>query len=145
MDSQKAEARQLGYVVAVIVNAVMLYAGHHLLSWGVPFVTGSFDDVLWALDLSLGTAIAANAFYLVYDATWLRRLCQIGLDITALVWLSALYRVFPFAFPSPWWNDFASWLLTLVMLALIVAMVVHTIMLGLEVLHARGIRHDTAT
>jgi hypothetical protein len=92
--------RRAGYNAAIIINVVILYAAHHLLEWGVPFLTPSFNDVLWALTLSIGATIIANALFIVYDRTWFRHLAQLVLDGLALVSVYTLYRVFPFDFSS---------------------------------------------
>ena len=119
-----AEARRGGYIAALVVNAVVLYAAHHLVAWGVPFITPSFNDVLWAIDLSIGATIAANACFIVYDATWFRHLTQIGLDALALLSVYMLYRVFPFDFEAAWLSDLVSIALVFAMLGVSIALMV---------------------
>jgi hypothetical protein len=87
---------RIGYVVAIVVNVVLLYVAHHLLSWHVPFVTDRWNLVLWAVDLSLVATIAANAAYVIYDARWFKRVTQIGLNIVALLVVYLLYTFLPF-------------------------------------------------
>jgi len=66
------------YATALVVNAVLLYSAHRLLEWGVPFLTPSFNDVLWALDLSLGATVLANAAFIAYDSAWFRHVSDSG-------------------------------------------------------------------
>jgi hypothetical protein len=110
-----------------VVSAIMLYASHHLLEWGVPFLTPAFADVLWAIDLSLGATIVANALFIAYDAAWFKHLTKTALHIFALVFAYTLYRVFPFAFEPLWWNDVVGVLLVVVMLATTIAAIVHLV------------------
>jgi len=85
-----------GYIVAIIVNVIMIFVFNNLLNWGVPFITSAFADVLWAINLSLNLTIAANVTYLFYDATWYRHLSQAFLNIIAIVMIYTVYNVFPF-------------------------------------------------
>jgi hypothetical protein len=121
------EARRGGYMAAMIVNAIVLYAAHHVLEWGVPFITASFDDVLWALNLSIGATIIANALFIAYDAAWFRHLAQIVLDGLALLSVYTLYSVFPFDFESAWLSDIVNIVLLLTMLAVAIALVVQVV------------------
>jgi hypothetical protein len=125
----RERSRRAGYVIAIIVNALLLYIAHHLLAWGVPFVTPGFGDVLWAVDLSMTTTIVTNAVHLAYDAPWFRDLTQLGLSGLAFVVAALLYAVFPFDFGAATWSDLGHLALLLVMLALVVAMIVQTVVL----------------
>jgi hypothetical protein len=117
--------RHGGYTVELVLNAILLYAAHHLLEWGVPFITPAFADVLWAIDLSLGAAIIANALFIAYDPAWFRRLSQAALDFFSLVSTYTLYRVFPFDFEMVGWNDIVSVLLVVAMVATMIGLIVH--------------------
>ncbi len=125
-------ARRFGYSVAIAINLAMIYVFHHLLEWGVPFVTESFADVLWALDLSLGTQVAANALYLTYDQRWLRRLGAVVLDALSFFATYTLWRVFPLDFGSVAWNDLARYALVLVMVVTAIATIVEAAQLLLR-------------
>ena len=106
-DERRRSTRQVGYIVAIIVNAVILTIAHNLTSWGLPFVTSAFPETLWAINLSLSATIIANACFLVYDAPWFRDLAQIVLNIFAVVVALVTYRVFPFDFGDARANDLA--------------------------------------
>jgi hypothetical protein len=121
------QLRHGGYTVELVVNAILLYAAHHLLPWGVPFLTPAFADVLWAIDLSLGAAIIANALFMAYDPAWFRQLSQAGLDFFSLVSTYTLYRVFPFDFELAWWNDVAAGVLVVAMVATTIGFIVHVV------------------
>lgn len=126
-EAQRARARQVGYAVSIVVNAILLVVAHSLPSWGLPFLTPAFVDVLWAIDLSLGASIVANAVYFAYDASWFRNLTQIALTGLSLVSTVALYRVFPFDFGGASGDDLARLALAAVIFALVIAIVVQVI------------------
>ena len=90
---------RVGYVVAVLVNAGLLYVAENLLAWNVPYVTEDWVAVLWAVRLSLVAGLAANAMYVAYDAAWFRHLTGIGTGALALLSMVITYAVFPFDLP----------------------------------------------
>jgi hypothetical protein len=91
--------RRWGYVVAIAVNAAMLYAVNVWPSWHVvPMLTAGTRQVLAPIDASLVVGLVVSAGYLAYDPLWLR---AAGDLLTAAVGLAALIRlwqVFPFDF-----------------------------------------------
>ena len=98
-------SRRAGYVIAVAINAVLLWLIHAWPGWdAVPFLTADFDTVLWLVDVSILVTIALNLLYLVRDP---RRLTAAGAVVTTAVGLAAAVRmlqVFPFDFgDSEFW------------------------------------------
>src|SRR5262245_53655199 len=69
-------ARRVGYVVAIIVNAVLIAVARAIPSWGLPFVTPAFGEALPAIERSLVAAILAYAVLCAYDAHWFRHLAR---------------------------------------------------------------------
>ncbi len=125
-------ARRFGYLIAIAVNAAMIYAFHSVLEWGVPFVTESFTDILWAFDLSMGAQVAANALYLSYDPRWLRRLVSIVLNSLSFLATYTLWRVFPLDFGAAVWNDLARYALLFALVGIVIAIVVESIQLAVS-------------
>jgi peptidoglycan biosynthesis protein MviN/MurJ (putative lipid II flippase) len=98
-------SRRAGYVIAVAINAVLLWLIHVWPGWdAVPFLTADFDTVLWLVDVSILVTIALNLLYLVRDP---RRLTAAGAVVTTAIGLAAAVRmlqVFPFDFgDSEFW------------------------------------------
>ena len=98
-------SRRAGYVVAAVINAVMLWLIHVWPGWdAVPFLTADFDKVLRLVDLSLVVTIALNLLYLIRDPRWLT---AAGAVVTTAIGLAAAVRmlqVFPFDFgDSDFW------------------------------------------
>lgn len=91
--------RRSGYLVALVVNAAMIFVVFNLLDWGVlPFLTTDFTLLVPLIVVSLVASIVANAMYLVYDPPWFKTLCQVGISVISLVVAIRMYQVFPFDF-----------------------------------------------
>jgi hypothetical protein len=92
-------SRRSGYVIAAVINAVLLWLIHVSPGWDVvPFLTGDFQRVLWLIDLSLVVTLALNVLYLFRDP---RRLTAAGAVLTSAIGVAAAVRmlqVFPFDF-----------------------------------------------
>jgi len=97
---------KVGYIVAIGVNALMLYIANNLLEWDwFPWLTSEFDRVLPWIVFSLGASILVNAMYLFYDLAWFKSLTQAALAIITVVVTMRLYLIFPFdfsAYDGPW-------------------------------------------
>ena len=91
--------RRAGYVIAIVINAVLLWLIHVSPGWdAVAFLTADFQRVLWLIDLSLVVTIAVNVLYLFRDP---RRLTAAGSALTSAIGFAACVRilqVFPFDF-----------------------------------------------
>jgi hypothetical protein len=107
----------------------MLYVAHNLLAWRVPFVTERWILVLWAVDLSLGATIVANALYIAYDAPWFKRLTQIGLNVVALLVTYLFYTFFPFDFGIGFVHSIARIALLVAMVGIAIALIVDAVRL----------------
>lgn len=92
-------ARRFGYVVAALVNLVLLYAVNAWPGWEVlPFLTAETTQVLTLVNASLVAGAAANALYLVRDPRWLRSFGEAFTTAIGVAAMVALWRVFPFDF-----------------------------------------------
>ena len=96
---QTQAGRRAGYVVAAVLNGVLLWLIHVWPGWdAVPFLTADFEIVLWLVDLSLVVTIVLNLVYLVRDPRWLT---AAGAVVTTAIGLAAVIRmmqIFPFDF-----------------------------------------------
>jgi hypothetical protein len=134
---------KFGYIIAIIVNVILLYVIHHLLEWNVFFVTERFSEVLWALDLSLQATILANLLFLVYDAAWFKHLAQIILNLLSILATFLLYWVFPFDFGLAWWNQLVKFALLLAIVAMGIAIIVEFFKLILPQHENKPVFHET--
>jgi hypothetical protein len=130
--------RQAGYIAAIVVNAILLAVAHSLLGWHVPFITPGWADVLFAIDLSLGGTIVANALYVSYDERWFRDLIKIALTVLSFVACLVVVQVFPFDFGDPLMNWLTHLAGILVVFALAIAMIIQTIVWIVEQIRRGG-------
>jgi hypothetical protein len=67
--------RRVGYLIAVVVNAALLFVLNGQPGWqDVPFLTSATSQVLGLVNLSLAVGLAVNLVYLAYDPPWLKSL-----------------------------------------------------------------------
>lgn len=91
--------RRAGYVVAGLVNAVLLYAVNVWPGWEVlPFLTDDTTRVLGAVNASMVVSVVANLVYLARDPAWLKALGDIATTTVGLVALLRIWQAFPFDF-----------------------------------------------
>jgi len=118
--------RRLGYVVAVIVQAAMLYVANRLLEWEWPsFLTAEFEVVLPWLVASLIVGIVVNALYLAFDPPWFRSVGQLTENVFSIVVTIRFLQVFPFDF-APWTTDW-SWLIRTILWVALVGVAIGSI------------------
>ncbi len=129
--------RRTGYVVAVLVNAVILVLVNVRPGWDVlPFLTADTTRVLPLVNASIAAGVIANSMYLLADPPALRSLGDVVVTTVGLVALVALWRVFPLAFPGQTfgWAVLARVLLLLGMVGSVISIAV-----GLVTLVHRGV------
>lgn len=122
--------RRFGYVVAIAVNAAMLYIAQNILAWDVlPWLTAEWEEVLPIISFSLTVSILVNLIYVAYDAPWFKSLTQaimagIGLAVTI-----QLFRVFPFDFSAYEfnWSAVTKVILVLIMIGITLGMITEAV------------------
>ena len=98
-------ARRLGYLVAVVVNVVMLLLVNVRPGWReLPFLTEDLTGILWLINLSMVTSAVVNVVYLWHDPAWFKSVCQVGVSAIGLASAVRLWQVFPFDFSSSSFN-----------------------------------------
>ena len=99
-------ARRFGYVVSIVLNAVMLWAINVWPGWDVvPFLTDDTVDVLDVLDVvnaSIVVTLAANVVYVFRDPPRVRALGDVVTTVVGLVAMVVIWRVFPLDLSSGW-------------------------------------------
>lgn len=124
---RKTAGRKAGYVVAALVNGVLLYVVNNLLGWGWPsFLTDDFSRLLAILNVSLAASLLVNLVWVVADPVWFRSIAQIGLNVVSFVVTIRMWQVFPFDF-SPYdfpWGTLARVVLAVGMFGLVVGSIV---------------------
>lgn len=94
-----AAARRFGYLVAVLLNAAMLYLVNVWPGWEVlPFLTGRTSLVIGFVNASIVANLVANVLYLARDPAWLKALGDLATTAVGVVALVRIWQVFPFDF-----------------------------------------------
>ena len=109
-------SRRLGYTIAVVVNAAMLYAANVAPGWQVlPFLTADTALVLGAVNASIAVGLVANALYVVHDPPWFKAFGDLVTTAVGLVAVVRLWQVFPFDFGAATfdWELVARWVVGL--------------------------------
>lgn len=89
-------ARRFGYVVAVMVNAAMLYGVNRWPGWdAVPFLTADTVDVLDLVNASIVVNLVANVIFLWRDPPRLKAAGDLVSTSVGLVAILAIWQVFP--------------------------------------------------
>jgi hypothetical protein len=114
-------AKRFGYLLAAVINVVLLWISHQLLDWGWPgFLTPEFDDLLPIVTVSFVVTIIANLVYVVADGWPIKPVGELASAVIGFVVALRSWQIFPFEFSGDDW----SWLVRLI---LVVAMVGTTI------------------
>ena len=130
MESYKKSERTTEYTVAIIFNVIFLYIVNNLLNWHIYFITPSFNEVIWIINLSIIATIIGNALMLLYRLESFRHIMKIIMNIISFIAVYFVYEVFPFNFYNSLFNWGLSIFLILIMIGLIIASIVEVIKLA---------------
>ena len=96
-------SRRVGYVVAVLINAAMLYAINQWPGWqDVPFLTADTELVLGIVNASIVVNLVANLVYLARDPRWLKALGDVVTTAVGLAAMVRIWKVFPLDVSDRW-------------------------------------------
>jgi hypothetical protein len=116
-----------GYIGAIIANGFILFALNNLYNWGVPFLTESYQNCIWAIDVSLGTVIIINFVFIFFDRDWFKYLLQVFTNAASFLGLFVINMIFPFIFTEPAWYIAIKVLLIVLMVITSVSVVYNVI------------------
>lgn len=125
----KEKSKKSEYIATIIFNLIFLYIFNNLLNWHIYFVTNSFNEVLWIVNLSIIVSIIGNALLVVFDPVRFRHLVKIIINIVSFAAVYLVYEVFPFNFYNSFYNWGFSILLILVMIGIIIGTIVEIYLL----------------
>jgi len=116
--------RRFGYLVAAVVNAVMLYLVNVSPGWeALPFLTRDFPQVLGLVNASIAVGVVANVVYLVRDPQWLRALGDVVTTAVGLAALVSIWQVWPIDLDTAW-DLLARWVVGVGVVGSVIAIVV---------------------
>lgn len=135
-----AAVRRAGYVIAILINAAILYVINVWPSWhAVPFLTSATIAVLPWINASIIVGMVANVVYLVADQRWVRAVGDVATTAVGLAAMIQLWIVFPFEFdPATPWTLLARLVIALGVAGSAVAIVVQFITFVRELSRAIG-------
>jgi hypothetical protein len=90
--------RKLNYLIAIVVNVILLLIAYRIPEWEISFITDEFEDCLPFITFSLGWTIVLNGILLAYDPYRFRHAIQILLNLLSLLLMWATLAIFPFDF-----------------------------------------------
>jgi hypothetical protein len=97
--------RRVGYVVAVLVNAALLYAINVWPGWeAVPFLTQDMWLVTGLINASIIVNLVANVLFLAQDPPWLKALGDLLTTAVGMVALGRIWQVCPVDFGGSSFN-----------------------------------------
>jgi hypothetical protein len=137
-----AAVRRAGYVIAILVNAVLLYIINVQPSWhAVPFLTSATVEVLPWINGSIIVGMVANVVYLFADERWMRAIGDVATTSVGLAAMVQLWTVFPFEFdPAEPWTILARIVIGLAIAGSVIAIIVQFITFVRELARTAGHR-----
>jgi len=95
MNQRPRENRLGSYIAGVIVDGGLLYVMNSLPAWNVPFLLGSYREILWAVNLSLTVQLGLNVALIFYHPLFFHYLGQAVMSAAGALALVVVARVFP--------------------------------------------------
>lgn len=133
-----AVLRRVGYAMAILINAAMLYAINRWPGWtAVPFLTADTPRVLGWVNASIVAGMATNFAYLANDAPWFKAFGDLITTVVGLCALESIWRVFPIAANDPW-PLLARIVLVVAVIGTLIGLAVQTIALARALNHTGG-------
>ncbi|MBZ2166519.1 hypothetical protein [Methanobacterium spitsbergense] len=86
------------YIFAIIANLIILYIANNIMNWNLSFISATFSQVLWVINLAIGSAIIGNILFLFYDPSWFRHILKVFINILGLIVVYTFYIIFPLSF-----------------------------------------------
>jgi len=94
--TQEKKIKWYQYLFTALMDLILLYIANNLIYWNLSFISASYTDVLWAVNLTIFFTIVGNVSFILYDPPWFKHLTKIIINSTALYTAYIIYMVFPF-------------------------------------------------
>lgn len=95
MKDRPKENQLGGYIAGVIFGGGLLYVMNNLPAWKVPFLLGSYGEILWAVNLSLTIQLGLNVALMFYHPLYFHYLGQAIMSAAGALALLVVAQVFP--------------------------------------------------
>jgi hypothetical protein len=135
-----AAVRRAGYLIAILLNAAILYFINVWPGWQVvPFLTSATTAVLPWINGSIIVGMVANVVYLFADARWVRAVGDMATTAVGLAAMVQVWTVFPFEFsPATPWTLLARIVIALAIAGSAIAIVVQFVTFVRELARTLG-------
>jgi hypothetical protein len=98
-----AASRRFGYLVAAVVNALLLYLVNRRPGWeAVPFLTSDTTQVLGIVNASIAAGLVANLVYVLWDPVWLKALGDLATTSIGVLAMVRIWQVWPVDLSGSW-------------------------------------------
>lgn len=126
-----SSAKRFGYLVAAVINGVMLWIAHQLLDWEWPgFLTPDFDDVLPIITVSFVVSIVANLVYVWNDSWPIKPMGELASSVIGFLAALRIWQVFPVEFSGDDWSWLVRWVLIAAMIGTAIGSIVQLVNLA---------------
>jgi hypothetical protein len=126
--------RMSDYIFSVIFNIAFLVVVNKVPDWNIVFITGSYPDILWAVNTSLAVSLAGNLILIFFHPNFFHYLFNAIFAAFAVLATSIILSVFPFDFSQV----AGDWLNIVVRVTLVVAIVGSAIGIVVNIVKAVG-------
>ena len=109
---------RIGHIVSAIINIVLLLVMNRLPDWNLSFLLPTYQNTLWAINLSLGVQIGLYVVLSFYHPALLYSLTQVASAIVNIIALAVFLGIFPIDFTSL----VGTWLNTLIRIGLAIGL-----------------------
>lgn len=116
--AEKKRHSRFGFLIAALVNLILIYVTGNLLNWHAPFLTKEFIKAFPYIRLSLLINFIGNLFFaFLFSGVRLRAIVRLTADVPSFIAVYTLFVVFPFDFSG------YSWLAPLASIGLVLGMI----------------------
>ena len=116
---KKPPNRISNYIPAIIFNIILIIVLNKIPDWNIVFITESFPDILWAVNMSLAVHIVGNFILIFIHPLFIHHLANAAFSVFSLIATFIIFTVFPFDFSE----IVGDWLNILIRLCLIIGIV----------------------
>lgn len=134
LSSKQKDSKKSEYIGAIVVNIILLYIFNNLVNWHIYFITSTFNEALWIINLAVIAAIIGNILLLIFKPEWFRHIVKIILNIFAITAVYSIYSIFPFNFSSFLIDWSVTIALIFVMIGIAIATIIELFLLIISVL-----------
>jgi hypothetical protein len=113
--------KRSGYIISLTVNLILLYIVNNLLSWNLPFISVTFSQVLWVINLSIVVSIIRNIVFIKYNPLWFRHIMNSLIYFFGLIAVYILYKVFPLIYSQNYMVLYYRILFILIIVGLVIS------------------------